>query len=111
MENPQLISQVNQLIDSAPALTELLMNSSDSAVEQLEEYAEKVSEILPQLDVLPAELIIRFEEAHANILAAAENSKSEVSRQLKSLINKSRGFKAYIDLLPKKISLSRVKKG
>ena len=112
-------SAIEELISLADGV---LSKSDDSevALEKIEEYTEKFSSWYNehfasleegdiQEDVIS--LLQQLNEQHGKVLALAEDLRESITDDRRELKRKGKGIMAYIDTLPKRLSLRRTRKG
>lgn len=107
-----LDSSIESLLKEASELALSIGCGDISSVDRLSEYVEAVESIIvADITKLDPEILKRFQHEHGLLLKAAQDAKGEVASKLKNLKLMGRGLLAYVDPLPKRISLHKSKKG
>jgi hypothetical protein len=100
-------------LDAGRSAIEALVEESENALDTVVEYADALDGWLsnPENEEIDQELGRRLADQHATIQRLVESAKGQTATALKGLRERGRGFMAYTDIFPKRISTMRPKKG
>lgn len=107
------LPQIQDLIDLAQAALAQNLSQLES-LERAAAYSEAFQhwiESNPKFDELELTALQELNNLHATILDGAQKLQEQTSADLRTLRTRAKGILAYADVLPRRISTLRVKKG
>lgn len=109
-------TEIVTLIELGKKILAVPQDKGDQFIAELESYSLQFDTNLSAITPEPAgeelkPLLTELALVHGEILKRADTYKSETAVFLRSMQGKGRGLRAYVDSLPKRISVGRPRKG